>query len=237
LLVLSSFRRHSRATTTTSPLPHRYPDRFNFLGRLSLDNPASRQLLANWGGDDTGLGFRLALPTVTDQANFETGAMDWIWPEAQRVGVPLMVFAPPALLPAMKTIAQRYPDLRLVLDHLSVPANQPWARDERAFEHLPSLLALADCPNVAVKATGMPNYSTHAYPYRNLHRFLETAFDAFGPRRMFWGSDYFAGLAGPYRETVTMFTQELPWLTGTDLELVMGRALMIWLDWPDDPIG
>jgi hypothetical protein len=29
-----------------------------------------------------------------------------------------------------------------------------------------------------------------------------------------------------------MFTEELPWLTGRSLELVMGRAVCDWLGWP-----
>jgi hypothetical protein len=28
-----------------------------------------------------------------------------------------------------------------------------------------------------------------------------------------------------------MFTEELPWLSGHDLELVMGRAVCDWLGW------
>jgi hypothetical protein len=28
-----------------------------------------------------------------------------------------------------------------------------------------------------------------------------------------------------------MFTEELPWLAGRDLELVMGRALCDWIGW------
>jgi hypothetical protein len=28
-----------------------------------------------------------------------------------------------------------------------------------------------------------------------------------------------------------MFTEELPWLKGNDLELVMGRAVCDWLGW------
>jgi hypothetical protein len=28
-----------------------------------------------------------------------------------------------------------------------------------------------------------------------------------------------------------MFTEELPWLTGRDLELVMGQAFADWLGW------
>jgi hypothetical protein len=30
---------------------------------------------------------------------------------------------------------------------------------------------------------------------------------------------------------VTLFTEELPWLHGTDLELVMGRAVCDWIGW------
>jgi hypothetical protein len=30
---------------------------------------------------------------------------------------------------------------------------------------------------------------------------------------------------------VTMFTEELPWLSGRDLELVMGGAVCDWLGW------
>jgi hypothetical protein len=28
-----------------------------------------------------------------------------------------------------------------------------------------------------------------------------------------------------------MYTEEMPWLKGDDLELVMGRAICEWLDW------
>jgi hypothetical protein len=34
-----------------------------------------------------------------------------------------------------------------------------------------------------------------------------------------------------YRQCVTMFTEELPWLTGRDLERVMGGAVVDWLGW------
>ena len=41
-------------------------------------------------------------------------------------------------------------------------------------------------------------------------------------------------VATPTRATVpcvTMFTEGLPWLSGGDLELVMGRALCDWIGW------
>jgi hypothetical protein len=54
---------------------------------------------------------------------------------------------------------------------------------------------LARLPNVAVKASALPAYSSHDYPYYNLHPYLRRVFDAFGPRRMFWGT-VLAGLDG-----------------------------------------
>ena len=34
-----------------------------------------------------------------------------------------------------------------------------------------------------------------------------------------------------WRQCVTLFTEELPWLRGADLELVMGRAFCDWIGW------
>jgi hypothetical protein len=34
-----------------------------------------------------------------------------------------------------------------------------------------------------------------------------------------------------YRQCVTMFTEELPWLQGHDKDLVMGQAICDWLGW------
>ena len=99
-----------------------------------------------------------------------------------------------------------------------------------AARSVPELLALAKFPNVAVKATGGPSYSTHVYPYRNIHSYIKQIFDAFGPERMFWGTDI-TRMPCTYRQCVTMFTEEMPWLKGRDLELVMGRALCNFIGW------
>ena len=49
--------------------------------------------------------------------------------------------------------------------------------------HMPALLALAKYPNVAVKATGAPGYSSEAYPFPGMHTFVRQIYDAFGPQR------------------------------------------------------
>jgi predicted TIM-barrel fold metal-dependent hydrolase len=143
-----------------------------------------------------------------------------------RNGLPAMVSVP-GLLPAVDGIAERHPGLRLVIDHLALARE---GKDEAALAELPQLLALSRHPNVAAKASALPRYSSEAYPYRRLHPNLRRVFDAFGPRRMFWGTDL-TGIPCSYAQAIALFTEELPWLGGEDLEWVMGRALCDWLGW------
>ena len=66
--------------------------------------------------------------------------------------------------------------------------------------------------------------------FRNLHTHLRQIDDAFGPARMFWGTDI-TRMPCSWRQCVTPFAEELPWLRGRDRELVMGRAICDWLGW------
>ena len=46
----------------------------------------------------------------------------------------------------------------------------------------------------------------------------------------FWGTDI-TRMPYSYRQCVTMFTEELPWLAGRDLERVMGQGVCDWIGW------
>jgi L-fuconolactonase len=204
-----------------------HPDRFAVMGRLALEKPESHALVAGWKTQPGMLGMRFTFHTDLQKPWLTDGTADWLWPEAEKAGIPLMIFVPGSV-PAVDAIAARHPGLRLVLDHLAI-WNQ--LRDAAAFAHLPDLLALAKRPNVAVKSSALPCYSTEPYPFRAMHEPLRRIFDAYGPQRMFWGTDW-TRLPCPYRRAVTMFAEELPWLTGEDLEWVMGRGVSEWLGWP-----
>jgi predicted TIM-barrel fold metal-dependent hydrolase len=63
-----------------------------------------------------------------------------------------------------------------------------------------------------------------------MHPYLRQIYDAFGPERMFWGTDI-TKMPCSWRQCVTMFTEELPWLPERDKELVMGQAVCAWWSW------
>jgi predicted TIM-barrel fold metal-dependent hydrolase len=93
------------------------------------------------------------------------------------------------------------------------------------------VLALAKHPNIAVKASAVTDYSSEPYPFPILHGYLRQVFDAFGPKRIFWGSDI-SRVRHPYRQMITLFTEELAWLGEDDKAWIMGRGLCEWLNWP-----
>ena len=203
-----------------------HPDKFAVMGRSPLGRPDPRAL-DHWRDQVGMLGIRVTTAGAGARALFIDTEGDWLWQAAERARLPAMVSIP-GLLPELGVLAERHPGVRFVIDHLALMRD---GTDEAAFGDLANLLALARHPNVAAKASALPRYSSEAYPYRRLHPYLKQVFDAFGPRRFFWGTDM-TGIPCTYRQAVTLFTEELPWLQGADRDLVMGRALCDWLSWP-----
>ena len=48
------------------------------------------------------------------------GTLDWLWPAAERAGVPVALAAA-LFLPTVGQIAERHPGLKLIVDHMAVP--------------------------------------------------------------------------------------------------------------------
>ena len=204
----------------------RHPDRFATLGWFPLDGADESsvdQLMAEPGM--LGLRFVLAMPGALEI--FVAGELEWLWASAEERSLPVALMVLPEHLPLLSDIATRYPQMRLLVDHLAV---LPFLALPEATVHLDALLGLARHPNVAVKATGVPSMATDSFPFVSTHATLRRTFEAFGAERMFWGTDI-TRLECSWSDCVAMFAEHLPWLTGSDLELVMGRGVSKWIGW------
>lgn len=203
-----------------------HPERFAVMGRIDLADPANAALLPAWKQQSGMLGLRLTFHRGEQGRWLADGTSDWLWPAAEAAGLPLMVL-PPDQLPAIDRVAERHPGLRLVIDHLAMTSSR---RDGEAFATLADLYPLARHPNIAVKATALPCYSTEAYPFPGLHDHVRRVVDAFGPERVFWGTDL-SRLSCGYAQAISLFTEELSFLSAGDKELIMGKAICAWLGW------
>ena len=206
-----------------------YPGRFAILGSPSLDDPGTKQHITTWREQPGMLGLRYTFLDEASRERLHSGALDWMLAAAEQAGVPISALATDSLA-EFGRIAERHPGLRITIDHLGGRGGLTTLKDHEAMTHMPELLTLARHPNIAVKATGAPGYSAESYPFPIMQGYLRQIFDAFGPERVFWGTDI-TKMPCSWRACVTMFTEELNWLSEDDKRLIMSDGVLAWWGW------
>jgi len=204
----------------------RYPDRFAVMGRIALQNPESAALIPKWKEQPGMKGLRLTFQR--EQAAMLQHA-DWIFPAAEKAGIPIMFFAPDNLS-KFGPIAERQPALPLIIDHMGLTLEI--GKERRIAPAIDEAVKLAKHPNVSIKLSSAPNFSQEAYPFGDMTEHLKRCFDAFGPRRCYWGTDLTNSLAkATYKQRIEHFTKELSFLSEEDKDWVMGKAILQRLNW------
>ena len=133
-------------------------------------------------------------------------------------------------LATARRVAERYPRLQLIADHMGIGGNTP--KEGRIADAVSQTASLAKYPNVSVKLSAAPNYSSEAYPFRDFTPHIQRLFEAYGPKRCHWGSDMTNGYdKATYQQRITHFTEELPFLSEADKDWVMGKSILERLRW------
>jgi L-fuconolactonase len=106
--------------------------------------------------------------------------------ELARRNLPYDLLLHPRHLPLVPQVAERQPELRMVIDHLAKPLIaqgrlEPWATDLRRA---------ALCPKVYCKLSGMPTEAGAGWTDANLMPYVRVAVEAFGYERLMFGSDW-----------------------------------------------
>jgi predicted TIM-barrel fold metal-dependent hydrolase len=206
----------------------RYPGRFATMGHVRLEDPNEAKRLATWREQPALLGVRLNI-VGEQEAWLRDGTADWFWDAAQKYNVPVM-FLTRGQLALFGPIAERFPGLSLIIDHMGVSSDA--LKEGLMPETIKTAAALAKYPNVAVKLSSTPLLSKEPYPWHDMDDNIHRLFDAYGPKRCFWGTDVTNSyIKASYRQRVTHFTEELKFFTQDDLDWVMGRAILERLRW------
>jgi predicted TIM-barrel fold metal-dependent hydrolase len=183
--------------------------------------------MATWKQQPHMLGVRMVFNRGQSGAWLTDGTADWFWDAAERYDVPVMALAPNDV-PKLGEIAERHPGLRLIVDHMGLNSV---LRGKSLVPSVDNVVKLARHKNIAVKVSALPCYVNESYPFATLHPLVRRVVDAFGLQRCFWGTDL-SHLPCPYKQVVTLFTEEMKSLTANELEWIMGRAIAEWLRWP-----
>jgi L-fuconolactonase len=130
----------------------------------------------------------------------------------------VLIFAPH--LPAARALAEALPELPLVLDHGAKPPIadgmwEPWSTD---------LAALAAHEQVTVKLSGLVTEAPwDRWRDAGVDRYARRLVEAFGPRRVMWGSDWpVCTLAATYAEVLELAQHVIADLGEAERAAVLG---------------
>lgn len=200
-----------------------YPDKFQGICRVNPEDPAAPEHLARLTTEDGFRGVRLSPSDKADGDWIRGPLMKLLWRQAADLKVPMTILAAPSRMPDLITWIEQNPELTVVIDHMAdSPLNQP--------DELNKLLALARYPHVYVKISHMWSLSQQPYPYSDAARQVKQVFDAFGPQRLMWGTDWPICLNKlSYAQAVALYRDHLAWLSPQDRQQILYKTVQdIW---------
>lgn len=208
----------------------KYPDRFGIMARVPQNKPEeSRAMLRDLKSAPGFKGTRLTFHRPQDRNWMIDGTTNWYWPYAEEHDIKTMVHAP-IWKAELGAIARRHPGLKIIIDHMGIMAR---CVDDAIGYWVSETADLHIYPNIYVKVSALPGYSTQPFPNKNIFPYVREMLQKMGPRRCFWGTDLTRlmekGLT--YRDTIEQFTTHME-LSQQDLEWVMGRGICECLNWP-----
>lgn len=109
-----------------------------------------------------------------------------IWEAAAELNVPINVIILPVQMPALAAMVNRFPKVKVVVDHLG----RQYVAESPTYPSAEGLLGLANSPNVYVKISALSANSAEPYPYRDAIGLARRVYERFGVRRLMWGTDF-----------------------------------------------
>ena len=150
-----------------------------------------------------------------------------LWDRAQALGLGFIAFGNCAELPIVEKMVRQFPGVKVVVDHMG----QLDISEEPPYPLFSNLLRLARYANVFVKVSNLASVSKEPHPHRDTFPFVRMVYDAFGPQRLMWGSDFplvFRGYSS-YSAPLEIVRTHLDFLTEDDRQWLVGKtAATVW---------
>lgn len=166
---------------------NRYPDRLIAVGSVDVRAPDAVETIRGW--TDRGLkGLRIFTGGSTkdfDPTELEDEAAYPAWELLGELGLTMCIQTGPVGLPQVRSLAERFPNVPIILDHLG----RPDVTDGPPYAKAQSLFDLADVPSIYLKLTPRimgDSVSGAATPDTLFPKLVEI----FGANRMAWGSNF-----------------------------------------------
>jgi len=197
-----------------------HPERFTGVFSVDVLAQDAPEKIRYWVGKKlTGLRLFTTGSTMPDQATWLDDPRSFpAWACAGELGIPVCVQMKPAGIPQLKVLIERFPGVRIIIDHLmrvSVEEGPPYAAASGLF-------SLARHPNIFLKLTINSVRDAHqgkATP----ESFFGRVAGEFGAARIAWGSNFPAS-EGSLKQILAESRKALAFLPEQDQEWIFCRT-------------
>ena len=199
---------------------HAHPERF--AGVFSIDPlaPDAPDTIAHWIAQGmTGMRLFTTGSTMPGQAGWLDDERSFpAWRKAEEAGLPVCLQMTADGIPQIVNVLERFPRLRVILDHLARPVQD----DGPPYAAANSLWDLARYPNVYLKVTER-NFVGARKGKATPETFFGRLISDFGASRIAWGSNYPASEKS-LTELVALAQDTLAFLPAGDREWIFSRT-------------
>ena len=147
------------------------------------------------------------------------------WRTANKLGLVVSAPSSPVSLASAEfvEVLRLFPELSIVIEHLG------GAKAGMALDEFQPVLGLAVHDNLTIKLPGFGEFCHLPHPFRDVPVFADQVLEAFGPRRMMWGSDwppvssregYDSSLSFPLDYFADLSADERAWVFGKTAQQV-----------------
>ena len=212
-----------------------YPDRLAGIGQIDPRGPEAVAQLVYWVQERGLRGLRLNPGLEPGSRWLDKRDQAPIWDVAGALGVPISLRIAPEQLTQLDNMVGRFPMVPVVIDYLNPEA----FADPPVYQAFEQLGRMARHSQLFVKLLPLAAHSRRPYPFDDLWPAYSSLYQAFGGRRLIWGSGWPDTHPALDPVRARTWVETLPFLTSSDRDWIAGRtAIELWhLSAVKDPPG
>ncbi len=202
----------------------RYPQQLVGICQVDPNHQPADQLV-HWLAQPGFRGLRLNPGLEPASKWLDAPGQEALWEAASALRVPISLRIAPRQLPQLEHMLVRFAHTTVVIDYLNGEAYA----DPPIFSAIDHLARLARFPQLNVKLLLLPDHSLTPYPHPDLLPLYERLYQAFGGRRLIWGSSWPDTRSSLNHRLALDWVEQLPFLGVADREWVLGgTAAELW---------
>ena len=161
------------------------------VGWVDFENPGHRRHLERLARHPKFVGVRPMIQDIPDVDWMLRDDVQWAYKAIVDLDLTFDALGYPPHLDNFLTLLQRYPELRVVIDHGMKPRIRDHAEGHQAFDRwAEGMSRLAERTQATCKFSGLVTEAKEDWTLDDLRPYADHLLAAFGPERVMWGSDW-----------------------------------------------